>query len=340
MTLVIGTDEAGYGPNLGPLVVAATAWRMQDPAPANHRGDDPDRDLDHRLTAAVSAGSPPGGPLWADSKQIYRGRNGMAALERSAVCGLALAAGRIPRCWGDLTEILAAAPPTALPLDYSSLEDMRLPIAATVSDCEAHARRLQPALEAAGIALLAVAARAVYPQAFNAALDRGLNKSDILSSSTLELAAELHARHGRPAEPATIWCDRHGGRKRYAAVVSHAFAGCPVWPVLEAHDCSRYAIDTAEGSHIDPAGDRPTRSPTLIRFTVGGEASIPVAVASLTAKYVRELTMRAFNTFWCSRHPGLAPTAGYPVDALRWRSEGAASVSASGLPLDAIWRRA
>ena len=24
--LFIGTDEAGYGPNLGPLVVAATAW--------------------------------------------------------------------------------------------------------------------------------------------------------------------------------------------------------------------------------------------------------------------------------------------------------------------------
>ena len=28
VTLVIGTDEAGYGPNLGPLVVAATAWQL------------------------------------------------------------------------------------------------------------------------------------------------------------------------------------------------------------------------------------------------------------------------------------------------------------------------
>ena len=35
MTLVVGTDEAGYGPNLGPLVVAATCWESAcDPADA------------------------------------------------------------------------------------------------------------------------------------------------------------------------------------------------------------------------------------------------------------------------------------------------------------------
>ena len=26
--IVIGVDEAGYGPNIGPLIVAATAWRV------------------------------------------------------------------------------------------------------------------------------------------------------------------------------------------------------------------------------------------------------------------------------------------------------------------------
>ena len=28
--ILIGTDEAGYGPNLGPLTVAATAWHLPD----------------------------------------------------------------------------------------------------------------------------------------------------------------------------------------------------------------------------------------------------------------------------------------------------------------------
>ena len=30
MGILIGMDEAGYGPNYGPLVVAATAWYAPD----------------------------------------------------------------------------------------------------------------------------------------------------------------------------------------------------------------------------------------------------------------------------------------------------------------------
>ena len=30
MTCLIGTDEAGYGPNLGPLVISASVWEVPD----------------------------------------------------------------------------------------------------------------------------------------------------------------------------------------------------------------------------------------------------------------------------------------------------------------------
>jgi ribonuclease HII len=77
-----------------------------------------------------------------------------------------------------------------------------------------------------------------------------------------------------------------------------------------------------------------------VEFHVGGEARPPVALASMTAKYLRELAMIAFNEEWSRRVPGLAPTAGYPVDAARWRREAAAAVDRAGLRWDDLWRRA
>jgi len=49
--------------------------------------------------------------------------------------------------------------------------------------------------------------------------------------------------------------------------------------------------------------------------------------------------MRAFNTFWSERAPALRPTAGYPVDASRWREDAADVVAAAGCGWEAVWRR-
>jgi hypothetical protein len=60
----------------------------------------------------------------------------------------------------------------------------------------------------------------------------------------------------------------------------------------------------------------------------------------MTAKYVRELAMHAFNAFWSTRLPALRPTAGYPLDARRWRRDAAAAIQSLGIDDEQLWRRA
>jgi hypothetical protein len=310
MTLVIGTDEAGYGPNLGPLAVAATVWQVAAAPDA----------AEETLAAAVADTMPD--RLWGDSKAIYRGGAGLPALERGVLTALSLADVSPPADWPSLVAAIGASPDHPPP-EQEALDRVRLPRHGQPSDGPRLAATIRRPLADRGVRLLAARCRLVQPAEFNALLDSGLNKSDILSAITLDLAAVL-AGTATTAEPVVIWCDRHGGRRRYAAQVSRAFDTPLVSPLEETPTRSRYALD----------GHR------WIEFSVGGESRIPVAVASMTAKYLRELAMLAFNTHWAARQPGLAATAGYPVDAGRWRNQAAAAIDAAGISQDAIWRRA
>lgn len=304
MTLVIGADEAGYGPNLGPLVVAATAWQVEASVD----------DVERRFAAAAAALA----GLWGDSKQIYKGGAGLAALERGALAGIAIASGVMPALWGELAPVVGCPREVELP-EREALHAIALPVAA------AHDAGLfaacRAALAAQGVTLAAVRCSMVSPAAFNRLLDSGINKSDLLSQVTLDLAAGLVTGAG----PTVVWCDRHGGRKRYAPLVARHFSAPLVQPREETAVRSTYVVPAAN---------------LRIEFSVGGESRTPVALASMTAKYVRELAMRAFNDHWGRLVPGLEPTAGYPVDAARWRRAAAAAAEQAGIDWDAVWRRA
>ena len=395
MTLIIGTDEAGYGPNLGPLVVAATAWRVEA-TPANaavyletavaaaQRDTEalwPEK-IRQRGNRRASGRTV---PLWADSKQIYRAGAGFCALEQGVLVALSLVnhpdagtpahaehaghAGHagpvigspvnqtntVPRQWPSLEAALGQIGPEIADCrtsgvasesgghpsttQWALLPTLCLPHQADADACCARAAGMRMILDALGVSLVAVACRAIYPAEFTALLCKGLNKSDILSRTTLTLAASL--RKTATDVPALIWCDRHGGRKHYSALVAQHVGATLVQTLAETPARSAYRVPAQAKADLTQAQADLNQAQAAnldIEFNVGGESQVPVAVASMTAKYVRELAMHAFNAFWSSRSPGLNPTAGYPVDALRWRCDARDAIAQAGVRDKDLWR--
>ena len=126
-------------------------------------------------------------------------------------------------------------------------------------------------------------------------------------------------------EPCHLTLDKHGGRNRYGAILQHHFPDSWIETIDEGRSASRY-----RWTH----GDAPIEA----TFRVGGEELLPAALASMTAKYHREVAMRAFNAFWTARLPDLRPTAGYPGDAHRFRADIATLQQELGIEDRVLWR--
>jgi len=297
--ILAGLDEAGYGPILGPLVAGLAAFRVRSAGGPREAAAALGRALDRRRH----------GVRIGDSKAIHRPARGPGPLEREVLAALAARDGVIPRDGAALHAALGlAAPPADLPW-YGAVPGRTLPLAADPGEALERGAALAGALREEGVSLALLRSRACPESRFNEAVAERGTKAGVLFAETAVVIEAALARPGE--EPVHLACDRQGGRVRYGALLQARFPDHLVRTLREGKNESVY----------EWAGGR-----AQIRFAVRADASDPaVGLASMAAKYVREVWMESLNAWVLREAPGVRPTAGYWTDGLRFLRETAAA---------------
>jgi len=303
--IVIGVDEAGYGPNIGPLVIAASAWSVPLPMDAS-------ASLASTLPAVFTPKSYRPGcqhiPL-GDSKQLYTPGQGLQTLEAGLLACLTQMPTISPALSGGLEQLfesLLLSDPSEAELPKAVWYDrtgQTLPSAITVEEVSRLSQLAQQALSSSEIRMIAARALLVTESSFNRQLEHLGSKGRLLSTATMQVVRSLVEQFAE--FPMEVFCDRQGGRKKYTAVLMEGLPGDWFDTLLETAPRSSY---------------QRRRSPEMrLHFSVQGDQFPPTGLASMIAKYLRERSMAALNAYWRKQLPDLRPTAGYPVDAKRFR---------------------
>ncbi len=298
-----GIDEAGYGPMLGPLCVGCTTFVLDEydlsqGAPnlwqiLNRAVCRSPRDRRHRIAIE-------------DSKKL-KGSNSAAAhplrwLERG-VLSLLRTQGVTVANDDELFDRLKLPPPEA-PWYNSSTP---LPVAVNPEELQIAASRLARVMNNVGVRCESMRCEVIAAREFNRQVAAMHNKASVNLCCAMRLVDEVWRRH-KDVHPRVI-VDRQGGRTQYLRILQLSFDGAQVRIVTEDPAQSRYHL-ARDGSEL------------TVSFVQGSESKhLPAALASMIAKYVRELLMGRLNRFFQQEVPQLRATAGYVKDARRYLVE-------------------
>ena len=297
MVVLVGIDEAGYGPILGPLVVSSSTFLLPH----------------HLLTADLwqilrkSVGSRrkhlAGRVLITDSKKAFNKSLGTKHLKRTILACL--------RCLGKkpatLTELLSFLCPDGVEqLEfypwYRDIESYK--ILADETDMAIASAVLAEDLAANGITLLELKSCCIEVAYYNKMVGSVKNKASVLFTAVSQLIK--NAFDNFAGEVLQIIVDRQGGRVRYQRILQRMFPELELKILKESPAVSSYELQ-ADGKQM------------RLHFVVDAdEQYFPVCLASMLSKYLRELLVDNINRYFVSHCAQLRPTAGYWKDGLRF----------------------
>lgn len=328
--LVIGIDEVGYGPNLGPLVIAATAWRVPESFAVDSMSKLLESQFQPKPVTPTSVHIPIG-----DSKEIYRSHADLNSLAQGVDFLSRLIGERLTRV-STLLKIMASQDAQRIEsrpwyIESNNSGDENIDRSEFHLNNEVYDSGFR-ALKSSNLELIGIDSRVIDEQEFNRQLVVAGNKSNILTETSLSLAKRNVEKHVKANERIEVYCDRHGGRKKYQAVLMHSFSSWESW------------FSTLDETPTVSSYETKYRGANFrIQFQVGGDAIFPSSAASIVAKFLRELLMQRWNRFWIERGVTkgihIRPTAGYYVDAMRFAADVEPLLEELGIERDDWWRK-
>jgi ribonuclease HII len=297
MIILVGIDEAGYGPILGPMVVSSSTFSLPHNLLAS--------DLWQILKKSIGYGRKglAGRLLITDSKKAYSKSIGIKHLQRTVLTAL--------KCLGKepatLMELLDLLSPSCLERLsgypwYENIEGHSLSI--DTADKKIASAVLADDLGSNGIELLDLKSCCLDVAYYNKMVAAVKNKANVLFSATCSLIKSAYDNFG--SDDLQIVVDRQGGRVHYRKNLQRMFGDMELKILKESPATSSYELR---------AGGRTMR----VHFVVGADKRfLPVSLASMVSKYLRELLVSNLNRYFTGFSADLKPTAGYWKDGLRF----------------------
>jgi len=293
----VGIDEAGFGPILGPLVVSSSSFLVPDHLLTSNLWQVLKRSVAKKHKKLS------GRLLITDSKKAYSKSRGIKHLQRT-VLSVFECLDRKPATLAELIELLC--PDCLVRLnEYPWYKDaLNREILVDDADKTIASAVLADDLNSNSIKLRKLKSICFDVGYYNKMMSSMRNKANVLFFATSQLIK--NAFDDCPGNNVQIIVDRQGGRVHYREHLQRMFPDMELSIIREAPQESIYQMQT---------NGRIMR----VHFVVDADENfLPVSLASMVSKYLRELLVDNINRYFIAFCPDLKTTAGYWKDGLRF----------------------